>query len=383
MIAAYSPPTCSNANSFTEMSRKPSYSEVLKSPPPRPAPINTELARTNDIASEATAGTFSSAYDSNGSAFTNATSLFTPSIWSSTPEFTQSATLPKTFGWETNVSHSQAATAVTQAPKQPLTPTVAAPKSAVGLGLQFGTPSRKTNAKIATPLAPQTRAPAAVKQGSPPNSSPYKYQQSDITDAQTSVFKRDHAVHANTYPLAQQPFTSSRDVVNQPREAASPVECDSTESFKSNPFEEDVGEYLTTIAPSHSQDAKATEFKDNSAKPIDGIQSVASEIGEHPEAAESRNRMKASPVAQQPHPQSFYHGTGDSLVGLSWAWDGAREALNGLNPSHFTMPYAVSLYVHLACERSTNSFLVSCSMHQDRIRRQSVLVHTEGLMVLH
>lgn len=316
-----------------------SYSEVLKSTPStRPAPINTAVARAMQEGAKTTSATASSGFWSAANApldtgLTVATSLFSPSIWSPMQQGTQSATIPEKLSWETAINPLNSATPTKQTPPQ---------SPAVGLGL---------NLINSDSVAPTTSNMSA-------NGTPYQYKQHDIAHSQTRPFSRDGGVRlASTAPLVQHPFYELRNHTARNYVFAQPPTFGGVEAMYN---------IATTGASSRGDDASqasATSFPllqfnasdlgsaflnirnlrvsnpDASASEW----SYISEISEHVEKEDIGKKPDSIP--EDAHPKNFLRTRLDESIQFSEAFPGAEAVCTGINPSHYSMEYGVSVGV--------------------------------------
>ena len=355
-------------------SRSPTYADALKSPAPRPAPINTALARGGLGSGTSTAnsvfsrqGSFGDA--SSGSVTTNATSLFAPSVWSPGPDTTQSATMPKKLSWEQALGQGTQTTGAVQKQKERVaTPKIATPKSAVGLGLQLGglslDDSKLGGVKVTPSPTPRSGA-AAPSPSSFRSSSPYKFQQHAITNARTSPFTATAAdSNANTFPLMQYPFGTARDTADQPRVFPKTLHAPLHGSARASPaaYAENAAPVSAASKPMNgNQDTVTTKPAAEASAPkrADSHDLTSEEPSVYSaltpfnaEDVEDLEEKKPSIFEQESHSQSFVCLSRDYSAELELAFDDAKVAVKMLNSSHFKLPNGVSASICSACTRS-------------------------------
>lgn len=323
-------------------------------PPPRPTPINTNVARefhANPLF--ATAHGYgpqgSSVASTFGTGFTPVSSAYPRTIWTPiTPgEAIQSATIPEKLSWETYASQFQEGCTPGHAGAySPLpAPGIGMPQhrpaqAGAGLGLNLNTiaPVQDGNVK----KSPAT--PGIGTQGT----GQYRYVQQDIPDPQTSPLVQDAAAASfNTYPLEQQPFGSARDRANQPRSAWRQVAF--TPSTGNEP-----GDNATSSAQPVGQAAQdgsvvtnPHEDTDKFDEPVDfvndpGALSVWSELSEHVAVQDPTLANKEPPITfQQSHPLDWKtKELAHSPIQSSFL--GALQTLSQLNPCFYQTQYGVS-----------------------------------------
>ena len=356
--------------------------------PPAHLPLlNTGLAR-DTYGDPAT--TFGTSYTDSvgtttfGSNRTPATSLYGSTIWSPIPsvEATQSANMLDKLSWEqytnqpatgsvqgtigvaTSHHHHQ------QVPREQVLgtqmPQTGMPNPARGLGLVFGSMApigeinlndekgNVVNTTTAGSAEKTTTTPSSVA-----NTSRYQYTQCDIPHPRADPFMQEQAApNASTYPLMQQAFCAARDMAEQPRTSYANVvsETSSTDTLPNvaqGPADH-TSRATKEDATGYEDDAKSfttNPFQDDKLKwPL-----VATTTDDRP-PGEATSVLSAHYTVtyphlvgqekqlfkEEPHPVNFKRQVLDGNVEIEQAFEGARNCIMVMNPSHFAMDFGVS-----------------------------------------